>query len=132
MHKPAKPLEGPDTYNDQIRIVLVETSHSGNIGAVARAMKNMGMGNLWLVNPVSFPDEASYARAAGASDILDKATVVSTLDDAIADCVCVMVPAPGGERSRGRSLLHQTRRPRPPNSRKRGRWHWSSGVRTMG
>ena len=53
MHKPAKPLEGPDTYNDQIRIVLVETSHSGNIGAVARAMKNMGMGNLWLVKPVS-------------------------------------------------------------------------------
>jgi tRNA (cytidine32/uridine32-2'-O)-methyltransferase len=99
MHKPAKPLEGPDTYNDQIRIVLVETSHSGNIGAVARAMKNMGLGNLWLVNPASFPDEASYARAAGASDILDKATVVSTLDEAIADCVCVM-----GTSARGRKV----------------------------
>ncbi len=99
MHKPAKPLEGPDTYNDQIRIVLVETSHSGNIGAVARAMKNMGLGNLWLVNPASFPDEASYARAAGAYDILDKATVVSTLDEAIADCVCVM-----GTSARGRKV----------------------------
>jgi tRNA (cytidine32/uridine32-2'-O)-methyltransferase len=99
MHKPAKPLEGPDTYNDQVRIVLVETSHSGNIGAVARAMKNMGLGNLWLVNPVSFPDEASYARAAGASDILDNATVVTALDDAIADCVCVM-----GTSARGRKV----------------------------
>ena len=84
MHKPALPMEGTDTYNDRIRIVLVETSHSGNIGAVARAMKNMGLGNLWLVNPKSFPDEASYARAAGASDVLDRAQVVANLEEAIA------------------------------------------------
>ncbi|PSF05739.1 tRNA (cytosine(32)/uridine(32)-2'-O)-methyltransferase TrmJ [Marinobacter fuscus] len=99
MHKPALPLEGTDTFNDQIRIVLVETSHSGNIGAVARAMKNMGLGNLWLVNPVSFPDEASYARSSGASDVLDRAQVVSSLDEALADCVLVM-----GTSARGRKV----------------------------
>lgn len=99
MHKPALPLEGTDTYNDRIRIVLVETSHSGNIGAVARAMKNMGLGNLWLVNPKSFPDEASYARAAGASDVLDRAQVVDSLEDAVDDCVLVM-----GTSARGRKV----------------------------
>ncbi len=99
MHKPAMPQEGSDTFNDQIRIVLVETSHSGNIGAVARAMKNMGLGNLWLVNPASFPDETSYARAAGASDVLDRARVVSSLDEALADCVLVM-----GTSARGRKV----------------------------
>jgi tRNA (cytidine32/uridine32-2'-O)-methyltransferase len=99
MHKPALPLEGTDTFQNQIRIILVETSHSGNIGAVARAMKNMGLGNLWLVNPKSFPDETSYARAAGASDILDCAHVVSSLDDALADCVLVM-----GTSARGRKV----------------------------
>ncbi len=99
MHKPALPLEGTDTFNDQIRIILVETSHSGNIGAVARAMKNMGLGNLWLVNPASFPDETSYARAAGASDVLDRAQVVASLDEALADCVLVM-----GTSARGRKV----------------------------
>lgn len=99
MHKPALPLEGTDTFNDQIRIVLVETSHSGNIGAVARAMKNMGLANLWLVNPSSFPDEASYARSSGASDVLDQAQVVASLDEALADCVLVM-----GTSARGRKV----------------------------
>lgn len=82
-----------------VRIVLVETSHSGNIGAVARAMKNMGLSNLWLVNPASFPDEASYARSSGASDVLDQAQVVDTLDEAIADCTLVM-----GTSARGRKV----------------------------
>ncbi len=99
MHEPALPPDGTDTFNDQIRIVLVETSHSGNIGAVARAMKNMGLGNLWLVNPASFPDETSYARSAGASDVLDRAQVVSSLDEALADCVLVM-----GTSARGRKV----------------------------
>lgn len=99
MHKSALPQEGTGAFGDRIRIVLVETSHSGNIGAVARAMKNMGMGSLCLVNPASFPDEASYARAAGASDVLDNAQVVSSLDEAIADCVCVM-----GTSARGRKV----------------------------
>lgn len=99
MHKSALPQEAAAGFGDQIRIVLVETSHSGNIGAVARAMKNMGLGNLVLVNPVSFPDEASYARSAGASDVLDRARVVSSLDEALADCVCVM-----GTSARGRKV----------------------------
>ncbi|MBS3804200.1 MAG: tRNA (cytosine(32)/uridine(32)-2'-O)-methyltransferase TrmJ [Oleiphilaceae bacterium] len=84
---------------EKVRIVLVETSHSGNIGAVARAMKNMGLANLWLVKPGSFPDEASYARSSGASDVLDRAHVVDTLDEAIADCVLVM-----GTSARGRKV----------------------------
>ncbi len=99
MHKSALPQEATETFQDQIRIVLVETSHSGNIGAVARAMKNMGLGNLWLVNPCTFPDETSYARAAGASDVLDRAQVVSSLDEALADCVLVM-----GTSARGRKV----------------------------
>lgn len=99
MHKSALPQEATETFQDQIRIVLVETSHSGNIGAVARAMKNMGLGNLWLVNPSSFPDEASYARAAGASDVLDGARVVASLEEALADCVLVM-----GTSARGRKV----------------------------
>ncbi len=99
MHKPALPLEGTDSFQNQIRIVLIETSHSGNIGAVARAMKNMGLGNLWLVNPKSFPDEASYARSSGASDVLDRAHVVSSIDEALADCVLVM-----GTSARGRKV----------------------------
>lgn len=98
MHKPALPLEGTDTGNERIRIVLVETSHSGNIGAVARAMKNMGLGTLWLVNPRSFPDEASYARASGATDVLDNARVVATLDEAIRDCVMVMAASARGRK----------------------------------
>ncbi|WP_336368175.1 tRNA (cytosine(32)/uridine(32)-2'-O)-methyltransferase TrmJ [Marinobacter sp. C2H3] len=88
-----------DSFNGRIRIVLVETTHSGNIGAVARAMKNMGLGNLWLVNPKSFPDEASYARSAGASDVLDRATVVSHLDQALEGCTLVM-----GTSARGRKI----------------------------
>lgn len=99
MHKPALPTEGAGDAQHNIRIVLVETSHSGNIGAVARAMKNMGLGNLWLVNPASFPDEASYARSSGASDVLDSARVVSSLDEAIGDCVLVM-----GTSARGRKV----------------------------
>ena len=99
MHKSALPQEGTDGYGQSVRVVLVETSHSGNIGAVARAMKNMGLKNLYLVNPASFPDEASYARSSGASDILDNAQVVSSLDEAIADCVCVM-----GTSARGRKV----------------------------
>ncbi|SFR42953.1 tRNA (cytidine32/uridine32-2'-O)-methyltransferase [Marinobacter daqiaonensis] len=99
MHKPALPSSFDLPARDYVRVVLVETSHSGNIGAVARAMKNMGLGNLWLVSPRSFPDETSYARAAGASDVLDRARVVATLDEAIADCVLVM-----GTSARGRKV----------------------------
>jgi tRNA/rRNA methyltransferase/tRNA (cytidine32/uridine32-2'-O)-methyltransferase len=69
-----------------VRIVLVGTTHPGNIGAVARAMKNMGFRDLALVAPRFFPHEEATARASGAEDILDNATVVDTLDEALADC----------------------------------------------
>jgi len=62
-----------------IRVVMVNTSHSGNIGAAARVMKNMGLNQLYLVEPKSFPHEDAFAMAAGANDILDQAIVVDTL-----------------------------------------------------
>ncbi|MDX1508252.1 MAG: RNA methyltransferase [Woeseiaceae bacterium] len=72
-----------------VRIVLVGTTHPGNIGAVARAMKNMGLRDLALVEPRYFPHEEATARASGADDVLENATVVDTLEEAIADCVFV-------------------------------------------
>jgi TrmH family RNA methyltransferase len=75
---------------DNIKIVLVETSHSGNIGAVARAMKNMMLANLCLVSPKCFPHADATARAAGADDVLARAQVVQTLQEAIADCTLVI------------------------------------------
>lgn len=75
---------------ENIRIVLVNTSHSGNIGSAARAMKTMGLSSLYLVAPVSPPDGKSSALAAGAGDVLAAATIVPTLADAIADCGLVI------------------------------------------
>lgn len=69
-----------------IRIVLVEPSHPGNIGAVARAMMNMDLRQLVLVRPREFPHPEATARAAGAEVVLAAARVVDTLDAAIADC----------------------------------------------
>ncbi len=71
---------------DKIKIVLVETSHPGNIGAAARAMKNMGLKNLTLVKPKYFPDIEADRRASGAVDILQACEVVDSLDEAIKDC----------------------------------------------
>ncbi len=75
---------------DNVRVVLVNTSHPGNIGGAARAMKNMGLTRLVLVEPRRFPDQNAGARAAGADDILADAVVVDTLEEAIADCVLVL------------------------------------------
>ena len=69
-----------------VRIVLVGTTHPGNIGAVARAMKNMGQEDLVLVDPLYFPHTDATARASGAEDVLERARVVDTLADALADC----------------------------------------------
>jgi tRNA (cytidine32/uridine32-2'-O)-methyltransferase len=69
-----------------VRIVLVDTSHPGNIGATARAMKTMGLTELALVRPKHFPHDDATARAAGAVDILAAARVHETLSSAIADC----------------------------------------------
>jgi TrmH family RNA methyltransferase len=75
-----------NTILAQIKIVLVKTSHPGNIGAAARAMKNMGLSNLVLVKPKIFPAYEADRRASGAIDILEQCTVVETLDEAIKDC----------------------------------------------
>ncbi|AAU91296.1 RNA methyltransferase [Methylococcus capsulatus] len=73
-----------------IRIVLVETTHPGNIGGVARAMKNMGLSDLALVSPKIFPSEQATARASGADDLLAAARLFGSLKDAIADCQLVI------------------------------------------
>ena len=69
---------------NQIDIVLVETSHPGNIGSVARAMKTMGLKNLILVNPKEFPSKEALKLSGNAQDVVDQAIIVSTLDEAIA------------------------------------------------
>jgi len=72
---------------DRIRIVLVATSHPGNIGAAARAMLTMGLTRLVLVKPKRFPDPEATAMASGATAVLDAARIVGSLDEALAGCV---------------------------------------------
>ena len=70
---------------NQIDIVLVETSHPGNIGSVARAMKTMGLSNLILVNPKEFPSKEAFMLSGNAQDLIEEAIVVDTLEEAIKD-----------------------------------------------
>jgi TrmH family RNA methyltransferase len=74
----------------QLSIVMVETTHPGNIGAAARAMLNMGVTDLRLVAPRIFPSAEATARASGANRVLEGARVCTTLAEAIADCAVVM------------------------------------------
>jgi tRNA (cytidine32/uridine32-2'-O)-methyltransferase len=76
--------------NPAIRIVLVDTSHPGNIGAVARAMKNMGLSELVLVRPKQFPHEEATVRASGAADLLQGARVAPAIGEAVGDCGLVI------------------------------------------
>ena len=85
----------------RLRIVLSHPSHPGNVGAVARAMKNMGVADLALVAPRHFPDPDAVAMAAGGSDLLGKARVSSTLEAALADCVLAV-----GFTARKREISH--------------------------
>ncbi len=75
---------------DRIRFVLVEPTHPGNIGAVARAMKTMGLTRLHLVNPRCSLDAEAIARASGADDLLAAAPVHQTLPEALAGCRLVV------------------------------------------
>ncbi|WP_256206555.1 tRNA (cytosine(32)/uridine(32)-2'-O)-methyltransferase TrmJ [Pseudomonas sp. BAY1663] len=93
----ALPVSFPLVYESRIsvslqniRVVLVNTSHAGNIGGVARAMKNMGLSRLVLVDPEDFPSPHAVARASGATDILDAAQVVATLEEALVGCSLVL------------------------------------------
>ena len=81
-------MNEPDLGN--ISVVLVNTSHPGNIGASARAMKNMGLGRLVLVGPKDFPSGVAVGRAASAVEILDQARIVDSLAAAVADCGLVI------------------------------------------
>ncbi len=74
----------------QPKVILVETSHPGNIGATARAMKTMCLQELALVNPKIFPDPIAFARASGAADILDQASQHSDLQSAVANCQIIV------------------------------------------
>jgi tRNA (cytidine32/uridine32-2'-O)-methyltransferase len=74
----------------KIRIVLVNTSHPGNIGGAARAMKNMGLAELYLVEPREYPAPRAVWRAAGARDVLANAKIVDSVDEAIKDCGLVI------------------------------------------
>ena len=73
-----------------IRIVLVNTFHPGNIGAAARAMKNMGLSRMYLVNPKDFPAHEATRRASSADDVLENAVVVDNLKDAVHGCSLVV------------------------------------------
>lgn len=75
-------------YAQRVRIVLSRTSHPGNIGAAARAMKTMGLSRLYLVTPKLFPDEVATSRSAGATDILDEAVVCDSLAQALEGTCC--------------------------------------------
>lgn len=74
----------------RVCVVLVDTSHPGNIGAAARAMKTMGLTDLRLVRPGRFPCAEATARASGADDVLGAARVFTTLDEALQDAVRVI------------------------------------------
>jgi tRNA (cytidine32/uridine32-2'-O)-methyltransferase len=90
-----------------VRIVLIDPSHPGNIGSVARAMKNMALSDLVLVRPRSFPHAESTALAAGADDILAGARVVESVEQAVADCAFI-----AGTTSRPRSYYWEFTTPR--------------------
>jgi tRNA (cytidine32/uridine32-2'-O)-methyltransferase len=82
-------LEGK-TMLDNVRIILIGTSHPGNIGSTARAMKTMGLSDLVLIDPECEVDGKSVALSAGASDVLKNHKVYNTLDEGIADCTLVI------------------------------------------
>lgn len=88
----------------RVRVVLSRPSHPGNIGSAARAMKTMGLAQLRLVAPKSFPDAEANALASGALDVLEQAQVFGTLEEAIGDAVLAV-----GFSARSRDLSHPPR-----------------------
>jgi TrmH family RNA methyltransferase len=97
---------------DLVRIVLVEPSHPGNVGSVARAMKTMALSDLVLVRPRAFPHPDAVALAAGADDVLAAARVVDSVADAVADCAFV-----AGTTSRPRNFSWEFATPRETAAR---------------
>jgi tRNA/rRNA methyltransferase len=96
-------FSGAHAALNSVAVVLSHTSHPGNIGAAARAMKTMGLSDLRLVKPDVFPSEIATARASGATDLLDQARVFESMASAIADCMYVV-----GSSARGRDFSGET------------------------
>ena len=90
-----------------VRVVLSHTTHPGNIGAAARAMKAMGFKRLYLINPRHFPDPQASAMAAGADDVLENAVVCASIDEALQDVVLTV-----GMTARQRDISNQVMLPR--------------------
>ncbi len=84
---------------NSVRVVLVGTTHPGNIGATARAMKNMGIVNLALVKPKDFPSNEAIYRSKAAKDVLESAQIYENLENAVSDCELVI-----GTSARGRTV----------------------------
>lgn len=92
---------------NNIKIVLCDTSHQGNIGATARAMKTMGIVNLTLVNPLSPPDDHAIALSCNASDVVLNAKIATTLDEALTETTIAVAMT-----SRKREFTHQLATPK--------------------
>lgn len=90
-----------------VAVVLMKTTHPGNIGAVARAMKTMGLSDLRLVSPKEFPCDEAYRRSSGAEDVLQAARCYDSLDDAIKDSHLVV-----GASARSRKMVWPLMNPR--------------------
>jgi tRNA/rRNA methyltransferase len=102
-----KSLPEPNKSLANVRVILSHTSHPGNIGAAARAMKTMGLEQLYLINPLKFPDAQADAMAVSAADVLQKSTVCKTLDEALEGAVLVV-----GVSARVRDISQEVLTPR--------------------
>ncbi len=92
---------------NNVRVVLSHTTHPGNIGAAARAMKTMGLRHLYLINPNHFPDAQAVAMAAGADDVLQYAVLCGTIDEALQDVALTV-----GMTARMRDISNEVSSPR--------------------
>jgi tRNA (cytidine32/uridine32-2'-O)-methyltransferase len=106
MHVDEKKIKSDNLLNS-VKVVLVGTTHPGNIGATARAMKNMGILDLALVKPKEFPSDVATFRSKAAKDILEKASVHTSLEEAISECELVV-----GTSARGRTVPWPVLNPR--------------------
>ena len=106
MHVDEKKIKSDNLLNS-VKVVLVGTTHPGNIGATARAMKNMGILDLALVEPKEFPSDVATFRSKAAKDILEKASVYTSLEEAISECELVV-----GTSARGRTVPWPVLNPR--------------------
>jgi len=106
MHVDEKKIKSDNLLNS-VKVVLVGTTHPGNIGATARAMKNMGILDLALVEPKEFPSDVATFRSKAAKDILEKASLHTSLEEAISECELVV-----GTSARGRTVPWPVLNPR--------------------